>query len=206
MYARSTTTRGNPQMIDDAIAYLRDEVMPAVTAMDGCIGLSMMCDRDSGRCIATSAWQSEEAMHNSESGMHDMRMRYAQMMGSEPEVQEWEIAVLHRKHTAPEGAACRVLWSRGDPANAETAVDVYRMSLLPRMEDLPGFCSVSFLIDRESGRAVTAVVYESRDSMNRATEMAKPMREEFTRQMGGEITEVAEFDLVLAHLRVPETV
>jgi quinol monooxygenase YgiN len=206
MYARSTTTRGNPQMIDDAIAYLRDEVMPAVTAMDGCIGLSMMCDRDSGRCIATSAWDSEEAMHNSESGMHDMRMRYAQTMGSEPEVQEWEIAVLHRKHTAPEGAACRVLWSRGDPANVETALDVYRMSLLPRMEDLPGFCSVSFLIDRESGRAVTAAVYESRDSMNRATEMAKPLREEFTRQTGGEITEIAEFDLVLAHLRVPETV
>jgi quinol monooxygenase YgiN len=206
MYARSTTTRGNPQMIDDAIAYLRDEVMPAVTAMDGCIGLSMMCDRDSGRCIATSAWQSEEAMHNSESGMHDMRMRYAQMMGSEPEVQEWEIGVLHRKHTAPEGATCRVIWSRGDPATADNVLETFRMALLPRMEDLPGFCSVSLLINRETGMATSATVYESRDSMNRATEMAKPMREEFTRQMGGEITEVAEFDLVLAHLRVPETV
>jgi len=206
MYARSTTTRGNPQMIDDAIAYLRDEVMPAVTAMDGCIGLSMMCDRDSGRCIATSAWDSEEAMHNSESGMHDMRMRYAQMMGSEPEVAEWEIAVLHRKHTAPEGAACRVLWSRGDPATADNVLETFRMAMLPKMEDLPGFCSVSLLINRETGMATSATVYESRDSMNRATEMAKPMREEFTRQMGGEITEVAEFDLVLAHLRVPETV
>ena len=206
MYARSTTVRGNPQSIDEAIAYLRDEVMPAVTAMDGCIGLSMMCDRDSGRCIATSAWASEEAMHDSESGMHDMRMRYARMMGSEPEVQEWEIGVLHRKHTAPEGATCRVIWSRGDPANAETVLDAYRMTMLPKMEDLPGFCSVSLLIDREGGRAVSAVVYASREAMNQATEMAKPMREEFTRQMGGEITEVAEFDLVLAHLRVPETV
>jgi quinol monooxygenase YgiN len=206
MYARSTTTRGNPQMIDDAIAYLRDEVMPAVTAMDGCIGLSMMCDRDSGRCIATSAWATEEAMHNSESGMHDMRMRYAQMMGSEPEVAEWEIAVLHRKHTAPEGAACRVLWSRGDPATADNVLETFRMAMLPKMEDLPGFCSVSLLVNRETGVATTATVYESRDSMNRATEMAKPMREEFTRQMGGEITEVAEFDLALHHLRVPETV
>jgi quinol monooxygenase YgiN len=206
MYARSTTTRGNPQMIDDAIAYLRDEVMPAVTAMDGCIGLSMMCDRDSGRCIATSAWDSEEAMHNSESGMHDMRMRYAQTMGSEPEVQEWEIAVLHRKHTAPEGACCRVIWSRGDPATADNVLETFRMAMLPKMEELPGFCSVSLLVNRETGVATTATVYESRDSMNRATEMAKPMREEFTRQMGGEITEVAEFDLVLAHLRVPETV
>jgi quinol monooxygenase YgiN len=137
MYARSTTTLGNPKMIDDAIAYLRDEVMPAVTAMEGCIGLSMMCDRDSGRCIATSAWQTEEAMHNSESGMHDMRMRYAQMMGSQPEVQEWEIGVLHRKHTAPEGACCRVIWSRGDPATADNVLETFRMTILPKMEDLP---------------------------------------------------------------------
>jgi quinol monooxygenase YgiN len=206
MYARSTTTRGNPQMIDDAIAYLRDEVMPAITAMDGCIGLSMMCDRDSGRCIATSAWQSEEAMHNSESGMHDMRMRYAQTMGSEPEVQEWEIAVLHRKHNAPEGAACRVIWGQGDPANAERMLDTFRMGLLPRLEEFPGFCSVSLLVDRASGRSTSAVVYESRDAMQRATEMGRALREEFNQQMGGEITEVAEFDLAFAHLRVPETV
>jgi hypothetical protein len=50
------------------------------------------------------------------------------------------------------------------------------------------------------------VVYESRAAMRAATGMAEPLREEFVRQMGGEITEVAEFDLALAHLRVPETV
>ena len=205
MYARSTTTYGNPQSIDDAIAYLRDEVMPAVQAMDGCIGLSMMCDRDSGRCIATSAWESEEAMHNSEPGMHDMRMRYADMMGSRPEVQEWEIAILHRVRQAPEGAVVRVIWGRGDPLEEERVRDAFRMTMVSRMEELPGFCSVSVLVDRETGRSSTAVVYESRAAMYGATE-ARPMREEFSRQMGIDITEVAEFDLALAHLRVPETV
>jgi hypothetical protein len=74
------------------------------------------------------------------------------------------------------------------------------------MEDLPGFCSVSMLVDREKGRAATAVVYESRAAMNRATEAARPLREEFNRLTGWKFTEIAEFDLALAHLRVPETV
>jgi quinol monooxygenase YgiN len=206
MYARTTTVRGNPQSLDAAIAYLRDKVMPAIQALDGCVGLSMLCDRDSGRCIATTAWETEEAMHNSEGPLHAMRQRYADLMGGQPEVQEWEIAVLHRVRQAPEGACCRVVWGRGDPAEEERVTDAFRMSLLPRLEDLPGFCSVSMLIDRENGRSASAVVYESRDAMNGAGKMATPMREEFSRQMGTQITEVAEFDLVLAHLRVPETV
>jgi hypothetical protein len=206
MYARSTTVMGNGQAIDTAIAYVRDEILPTVSEMDGCIGLSMMCDRDSGRCITTTSWATEEAMHDSESGVHNLRMRYAELLGGSPEVQEWEIAVLHRLHPAPETATCRVIWSRGDPADAERTLDAFRMSLMPRMEELPGFCSLSMLVDRESGRAVTSVVYENREAMDRAAETARPMREEFTRQMGGEITDVAAFDLVLAHLRVPETV
>ena len=206
MYARSTTTLGNPKMIDDAIAYLRDEVMPAVTAMEGCIGLSMMCDRDSGRCIATSAWQTEEAMHNSESGMHDMRMRYAQMMGSQPEVQEWEIGVLHRKHTAPEGACCRVIWSRGDPATADNVLETFRMTMLPKMEDLPGFCSVSAMVRRDDGLTVAAVSYDSRAHLEQAGDGAREFREEFAPALGIEVVDTAEFDVAIAHLRVPETI
>jgi heme-degrading monooxygenase HmoA len=206
MYARTTTVHGNPQSLDDAIAYLREEVLPAVQETEGCIGLSMLCDRDSGRCIATTAWETEEAMHNSESGFYAMRQRYAEKAGGRPEVLEWEIAVLHRLRQAPEGACCRVIWGRGDPLEEERVRDAFRMTMVSRMEQLPGFCSVSMLVDRETGRSATAVVYESRDAMNRATDGAGPMREEFSRQMGIDITEVAEFDLVLAHLRVPETV
>jgi hypothetical protein len=35
MYAGSSTVRGNPQAIDDAIAYCRDEVTPKAQQTEG---------------------------------------------------------------------------------------------------------------------------------------------------------------------------
>jgi hypothetical protein len=207
MYARSSTVHGNPQNVDRATAYLRDKVMPAVMGLDGYVGLSMLADRLSGRCIATTSWAGEEAMHDSEGPLHGLRQRYGEILGGRPEVQEWEIAVVHRTRPAPEGACARVVWSRrNDSRTEDRALDVFRLTVLPRLEELPGFCSVSMMVDRETARAVSSTVYESRDAMERASEHAMPLRAEFVRSMGGEITDVGEFDLVLAHLRVPETV
>ncbi|WP_324273617.1 hypothetical protein [Blastococcus brunescens] len=78
--------------------------------------------------------------------------------------------------------------------------------MLLQIEDLPGFCSLSVLTDGETGRTAAAVVHESRAAMHAATGMAQSLREDFARQLGGSITDVAEFGLALAHLRVPETV
>ncbi len=77
MYARSTTVRGDPQAMDDGIAYVRDEVMPAVQRMDGCVGLSMLCDHGSGTCIVTTAWNDADAMHRSADAVQPMRARTA---------------------------------------------------------------------------------------------------------------------------------
>ena len=89
MYARSTTVHGSPENLDDAIAYVRDDVMPAVRQLAGCIGLSMLCNRESGQCIVTTAWADESAMHESESGVWDLRTRMAELLGGRPETQEW---------------------------------------------------------------------------------------------------------------------
>jgi heme-degrading monooxygenase HmoA len=207
MYARATTIHATPQNIDDGIAYVRDEVMPMVQQLDGCVGVSLLVDRDSGRCIVTTAWESEEAMHASAEQVRASRERAAEVFGGgQMEVQEWEIAVLHRMRQAGDGACARVTWVRGDPANVDRLLDGYRMTLMPRFEEMPGFCSNSLLINRESGRGVGAVTFDSREALERTREQARSMREEFASAMSMEIMEVAEFDLVLAHLRVPETV
>src|ERR1700690_1114369 len=81
MYARSSTIQAQPSAIDAGIAHVRDAVMPALGSIEGFTGLSLMVDRSSGHCIATSAWQSEESMRASEQSVRPVRDRLAEILG-----------------------------------------------------------------------------------------------------------------------------
>jgi quinol monooxygenase YgiN len=205
IYARSTTIHGNPGSVDDGIAYVRDESMPALRRMDGCVGLSMLADRTSGRCIVTTSWRDEAALRASLDGVRSAAERTVEILGGRPELEEWEIAAMHRVHDAHHGAASRVTWLRTEPGSVQRAVDAVRLSLMPKLDDLPGFCSVSVMVRREEGLAVAAVSYDDRADLERADDGAREFREEFAPSLGIEVTGTAAFDLPIAHLRVPET-
>jgi quinol monooxygenase YgiN len=206
MYARSTTIHGTPGALDAATAFVRDEVMPEVGAMEGCVGLSMLADPATGRCIVTTSWRDAAAMHASREGVRPSAERTAELVGGTPDMQEWEIAAMHRVADAPEGARSRVTWLRTEPDAVPRAVDAVRLSLMPKLDDLAGFCSVSVMVRRADGLTVAAVSYDSEAHLEQATEGAREFREEFAPAMGLEVLDTAEFDVAIAHLRVPETI
>jgi quinol monooxygenase YgiN len=206
MYARSTTIHGDPGSVDAATAYVRDEVMPAVQEMDGCVGLSMLADRDTGRCIVTTSWRDEAAMHAGREGVRSSAERTAELLGGPAELQEWEIAAMHRVLEAHEAARSRVTWLRTEPDAVNRAVDAVRLSLMPKLDDLPGFCSVSVMVRRAEGLTVAAISYDSRQHLEQASEGAREFRKGFAPAMGIEVVDTAEFDVAIAHLRVPETI
>jgi heme-degrading monooxygenase HmoA len=206
MFARSSSIHAQTSMIDAGIAHVRDTVMPAMSHIDGFVGLSLMVDRESGRCIATSAWRTEDAMRTSAERVDAIRDDAAQAFGGSAEVEEWEVAVMHRAHHARTGTCMRATWTRTDPGQADTAIDMFKFETLARIEDLPGFCSASLLVDRSTGRSVVTVGYDDRDALERSREPGASVREQTARAAQAEVLDVAEFDLVIAHLRVPETV
>jgi heme-degrading monooxygenase HmoA len=206
VYARSTTIRAQTSNIDAGIAHIRDEVMPVLSDIDGFVGMSLLVDRESGRCIATSAWQSEEAMRASAAQVTSVRNRAAEIFGGGTEMSEWEIAVLHRARAAPEGACTRVTWTDLQGADPDRAIDTFKMSGLPRMVELTGFCSASLLVDRAGGLGCSAISYDSRAALDVSRDPGSAIRESVMAQAGIRMTEMAEFELAVAHLRVPEMV
>ena len=206
MHARSITVMGDPDALDEGIAYVRDDVMPAITAMDGCVGLSMLVDRETGQCIVTSSWQTEDAMNASDLHLAPMRRRGAEIIGGTPHVEPWEVAVMHRDHSAPEGACCRVTWIRMSQGDMDGALEVYRHGLLPEIEKLEGFCGTSMLVNRPAGRGCGTVVFDSAAAMAASRDQAWTIRESGAREAGVDIIDVGEFELAIAHLRLPDLV
>ncbi len=206
MYARSTTIEAQPEAIDSGIAHVRDEVMPALRQVDGCVGLSLLVDRESGRCIATSSWETKEAMHAGAEQVRPVRDRAAQAFEGSPTVDEWEIAVLHRDHRSGAGAAVRATWLKVRPDQFDRAIAFYRESVLPDIEQLEGFCSASLLIDRTSWRAVSSSTFDSAEAMQRNGDRARSLRTARLRDLGTDQVDVGEFELAIAALRVPELV
>lgn len=186
------------------MAHIRDEVMPALQAVDGCVGLSLLVDRESGRCIATSAWRSEEAMRASEAAVAPVRHRAVEVFAGTATVDEWEIAVVHREQPTGPGARVRATWLRARPELFDRAVEYYRTSVLPSMEELDGFCSASLMLDRTSGRAVSSATFTGQDALDRNRDQARSLRTARLRDLGADQLDVGEFELALAHLRVPE--
>jgi heme-degrading monooxygenase HmoA len=208
MYARSTTIQAQPSSIDAGVAHLRDAVMPRLQEIDGCVGMSLLADTQTGRCILTTAWETDEAMQASAEQIRPIRDRAADEFGSvgDPMVEEWEIAVLHRDHRAGEGACARATWVQLPTDQLDQGIEFYKTSVLPDLEALDGFCSASLLVNRSSGRSVSCASFDSLEAMERSRDRGTALKDEKIREVGAQELDDCEFELRLAHLRAPELV
>ena len=205
MYARSTSIRSNPAKLDDGIKYVTAEVLPTIGQSEGCIGLSMLTNRDDGRCIVTTSWRDQESMRATADDARTLRHHLQHTLGGEhSDVQEWEIAIVHRERPAGDGAGAQVTWARIPTNHVDDLLAAYRENLMPKLQELPGFCSLSMMVDRRTGQTVSVTAFENRDAAGLVRRNARSLREQFAQAMGARIVGVAEMDLDLAHLHVPE--
>jgi hypothetical protein len=198
VFARSTTFHGRPENIDAGIKYVQNEAGPMLDKIDGCRGLSLLVDRETGQCIATSSWEGEASMLASGEQLHEIRERGRTILGGSMQIDTWDIAVMHRSQ---HGEACRVSWLEGD---LDAMIDSFRMGILPQLEQTPGFCSASLLVNRTSSLGCATTCWETKSAMVASRLAADDMRTRAASDAGGSIVDVHEYELAYAHLHVPE--
>lgn len=94
MYARVSTYEGAVEDYDASLEMMRSDIAPQVRAMAGSAGLLSMINRDTGRGLSITLWDSEEAMASSREAANQVRSQAATAMASKIiDVTEYEVGL-----------------------------------------------------------------------------------------------------------------
>ena len=73
MFGRVSTFEGSPEQVVELTRFARDQVLPALEGLDGFSGILGLVDCQSGKVIAVTLWESEEALRASEEAANRLR-------------------------------------------------------------------------------------------------------------------------------------
>lgn len=94
MYARVNQIQDRPEHLDESERYAEEKIVPQLQTVPGFLGVLSLVDRDTGRSLAITFWDSREAMDASEAEADRLRGDISQGTGSEfRTVDRYEVAV-----------------------------------------------------------------------------------------------------------------
>jgi heme-degrading monooxygenase HmoA len=92
MHARVTTLDMDPSKVDEVRDRLEGEDVPEFKKLDGFKGMTLLTDRQTGKTIAVTFWESEDALRQSEEAVKGARRRAAESGDAgEPQVERFEV-------------------------------------------------------------------------------------------------------------------
>ncbi len=98
MHARVSTYQGPPnptqEQVEEAERYDRENILPAARQMDGFKGAIGLLERQSGKALSVTFWESEEAMRASEEEANRLRQQSAEAASETVEnVERYEVSL-----------------------------------------------------------------------------------------------------------------
>ena len=94
MHARVTIADADPGRVDEGAEVIRDRVLPSVRELEGFRGVIGLTDRETGKSMTVTLWESQEAMLTSEEAANRLRSEVMEALGgSKPTVERYEVTL-----------------------------------------------------------------------------------------------------------------
>ncbi len=94
MFARVSTFQGPPDQTAEGIRVAREQILPTARLMDGFKGIYLLFDRESGRSLSITLWETEADMQASEAAASRARAESAEASGETVVgVERYEVAL-----------------------------------------------------------------------------------------------------------------
>jgi heme-degrading monooxygenase HmoA len=200
MYLRANEVSVDRDRVDDLIRFVESDVLPAIREQSGARGLAMGVDRDAGQCAIVSFWDDLDQLRASDANVARMRDTAAERFGATFDIRVAEL--VERRIVEQPGPGCWNRVSMLDVAESDmdAAIETFRISTLPALEAIPGFCAAMLTLDREQGRMTAVTTWRDHDALTDSRERADRLRAEVRDKAHGEIVRVFEREVVVSEM------
>jgi heme-degrading monooxygenase HmoA len=94
VFCRVSTYAGTPDELDEAIRQVRENALPKPMQPDGYKGAYLLVDRQNGKSLSVTLWESKEAMSTCEEAANSLRTEVASALGTQMVgVERYEVGI-----------------------------------------------------------------------------------------------------------------
>jgi heme-degrading monooxygenase HmoA len=102
VYARISTLEGPPEHIDEELRQVRENILPQIQQQEGFKGMAALADRQTGKTLGITFWESEEALEASEEAAGRLREDSAEAMSDTiAAVERYEVGLFEVASAGP---------------------------------------------------------------------------------------------------------
>src|SRR5918998_1110107 len=121
MHARMTTMEGSSERLDEGLREIKEDVLPQLQQQDGFRGFVVFDNRQNGKLVGFSLWESEEAMQASEEVAERTRRESAQTMSDTiAGVERYEVALFEVPSAGPGSGVSDTVGGVTEPVSGVT--------------------------------------------------------------------------------------
>lgn len=202
MFVRTAYVTGDPANIDTAIEGLSTEGRELLERQPGFRGFGIFVDRELGKLLTASWWESEEARRNSDEALRERRAALLERFAATTAIDNFEAVVFHQVRQPEAGAWLRVTRAEFDPSDADLIAETFRATVVPKLETASGLARASLLIDRARGRGLVGTLFTDRESLAASRGSQAAARHEGAAKAHVTVTGLEEFEVVFSDVRV----
>ncbi|MFD9633019.1 antibiotic biosynthesis monooxygenase [Streptomyces violascens] len=198
-YLRTTYVTGDPAKLDGVLDALRSEAPGMLTQNPGYHRFGLFADREIGKILMGSWWESESARAESDTRLRERRLELLAPFADTVTVDDWEAVSYTPAPKVAPGMWMRTAYVEFDPSDAATYRKTFEEQGRPQLEALDGAVSATLFLKAAEGRAHVGAMFRDKGTLAASRGPQSAIRGAAFKKMDARLRSLEEFELIMAH-------
>ncbi|MDI2129145.1 antibiotic biosynthesis monooxygenase [Yinghuangia seranimata] len=196
MYVRTTYVTGDPAQLGAALDALSREAPDLLRAQAGFRRFGLFADREVGKLLMGSWWESESARAESDKMLRERRMELLQPFATTVTTEAWEAVSFTPQPQVGPGGWLRTGRVEFAPSDAALYVSTFNEMGRPGLEAIDGLVGATLFMNGSAGRGMVGTLFRDKASMIASRGPQAAVRGEGLKKANVTLLSIEEFELV----------